>query len=105
MKTTLTLLTALLALALFTVAAADSKSQIVPNKMTTEWGRAVTPENAWHEYPRPQFERAEWQNLNGLWDYAITAKDAAQPSEWSGKILVPFAVESAVSGEASSRQP
>ena len=64
----------------------------------TVWGHAVTPANAWREYPRPQLERADWKNLNGLWDYAITAKDATQPAGWTGKILVPFAVESTLSG-------
>ena len=72
--------------------------QPVPGKMMTRWGREVTPANAWQEYPRPQFERANWQDLNGLWDYSVTAKDAAQPDSWSGKILVPFAVESTLSG-------
>jgi hypothetical protein len=38
----------------------------------TRWGKDVTPENAWREYPRPQMVRTEWQCLNGLWDYAIT---------------------------------
>ncbi len=70
----------------------------VSDKMMTNWGSAVTPENAWREYPRPQFEGSGWKNLNGLWDYAITAKDAARPVEWQGKILVPFAVESTLSG-------
>jgi beta-galactosidase/beta-glucuronidase len=70
----------------------------VPDKMMTSWGRGVQPDNAWREYPRPQFERADWQNLNGLWDYAISAKDAAVPAVWSGKILVPYAVESTLSG-------
>ena len=40
----------------------------------TKWGKQVTPENAWQEYPRPQLVRKDWQNLNGLWDYAITAE-------------------------------
>ena len=70
----------------------------VPDKMMTTWGSEVSPENAWREYPRPQFERANWQNLNGLWDYAITAKGAEKPTEWQGKILVPFAIESTLSG-------
>lgn len=42
--------------------------------------------------------REHWLNLNGLWDYAITAKDAGQPTDWAGRILVPFPVESALSG-------
>src|SRR5688572_7542104 len=42
--------------------------------------------------------RAEWQNLNGLWDYSITKKDAAAPTKFEGQILVPYPVESALSG-------
>ncbi len=50
------------------------------------------------EYPRPQMTRAKWTNLNGLWDYAIAPRDAAPPTKFEGQILVPFAVESALSG-------
>ena len=102
---TVTIISALLALAILSVGAADSKWQRVPNKMTTEWGRAVTPKNAWREYPRPQFARADWQNLNGLWDYTITAKDATPPAQWLGEILVPFAVESTLSGVGQMLAP
>ena len=42
--------------------------------------------------------REPWQNLNGLWDYAITDRGALQPAEWDGQILVPFPIESALSG-------
>lgn len=67
--------------------------------MLTEWGEQVTPENAWREYPRPAMAREGWTNLNGLWDYAVTGKDqAVAPADWGGKILVPFAIESALSG-------
>src|SRR4051812_26097973 len=66
--------------------------------LMTRWGKAVTPDNAWKEYPRPQLVRKEWQNFNGLWDYAITEKGAAKPDMWDGKILVPFCIESALSG-------
>lgn len=73
--------------------------QPVPEKMLTSWGAQVTPENAWREYPRPAFVRANWGNLNGLWKYAITSADAtALPLAWNGEILVPFALESALSG-------
>lgn len=95
------ILTLLYIIALLTVTStqgADAAWNPVPDKMMTTWGSKVTPENTWREYPRPQFERADWKNLNGLWDYAITAKDAAKPDEWQGKILVPFAVESTLSG-------
>ncbi|MCH7415076.1 beta-galactosidase [Belliella sp. R4-6] len=49
-------------------------------------------------YPRPQMERADWVNLNGEWDYAILAKGTSVPSQYQGKIKVPFAVESSLSG-------
>ena len=69
------------------------------SELITPWGAEVTPENAWTEYPRPQLVRADWQNLNGHWDYAITAVDQQQPpEEWSGKILVPYCLESKLGG-------
>lgn len=64
----------------------------------TEWAAQVDPERPLPEYPRPQLVREHWVNLNGLWDYAVTAKDAAQPTNFTGKILVPFCIESALSG-------
>lgn len=75
---------------------ADYKPAVSP--LMTQWGEAITPENAWQEHPRPQLTREKWQNLNGLWDYAITPKSGDVPSEWQGKILVPFSIESALSG-------
>jgi beta-galactosidase/beta-glucuronidase len=86
------------ALALVSTAGADPAWKPVPEKMMTTWGSELTPENAWREYPRPQLERPDWQNLNGLWDYAVTAIDMEKPAEWEGKILVPFAIESTLSG-------
>ena len=51
------------------------------------------------EYPRPQLTRADWLNLNGLWDYALSGVDAtAVPGAYTGKILVPFPYEAALSG-------
>ncbi len=77
-----------------TRAAEPFKSDLI-----TEWGAAVTPENAWTEYPRPQMARDEWQCLNGRWDYAITpAAQTDKPEQWAGKILVPFALESRLGG-------
>ncbi|OWK40519.1 glycoside hydrolase family 2 protein [Fimbriiglobus ruber] len=69
-----------------------------PTPLTTKWGKQVTPDNVWKEYPRPQLVRKEWQNLNGLWDYAITPKSGDKPDKWDGQILVPFCVESSLSG-------
>ena len=65
----------------------------------TPWSADVDPANPLPEYPRPQMEREAWQSLNGLWDYVITPRDAdVCPKEADGKILVPFAIESALSG-------
>ncbi len=69
------------------------------SELITKWGEQVTPDNAWTEYPRPQLVRNEWQNLNGQWDYAITpVEQTAVPKTWSGKILVPFCLESKLGG-------
>ena len=75
------------------------------NKIKSEWAEKVTPENVWKEYPRPQFERSEWMSLNGLWKYAIQKENLAQPKKFQGDILVPFCVESSLSGVARSVQP
>jgi beta-galactosidase/beta-glucuronidase len=68
------------------------------DRIMTEWASQVDPDNELPEYPRPQMVREEWQNLNGLWSYAITPAESARPAEFEGQILVPFAVESALSG-------
>src|SRR5690606_956666 len=78
---------------------AERSREPFQSELITEWGEQVTPENAWTEYPRPQLARPQWQNLNGQWDYAITSdQQQEQPTEWAGKILVPFALESRLSG-------
>ena len=76
----------------------DSVWQIADGPLLTTWSEDVGPENALPEYPRPQMVRNEWLNLNGLWEYAIVPSDQEQPEEWDGKILVPYPVESALSG-------
>ena len=75
--------------------------------LMTTWGEKVTPENAWREYPRPQMVRANWTNLNGQWDYAVTSvtNTPGRPTTWEGKILVPFAIESKLSGVERLIQP
>jgi len=66
--------------------------------LMTRWAADVAPNNVHPDYPRPQLVRENWSNLNGLWQYAIQPRDAAKPDEWQGEILVPFPVESALSG-------
>lgn len=82
---------------LATALTATAQWKAVEGRIMTEWANDVTPENVHSEYPRPQLVRAEWQNLNGLWDYAII-KRGTKPTTYDGEILVPFAVESALSG-------
>lgn len=64
----------------------------------TRWAKDVSPARALPEYPRPQMVRREWKSLNGLWDYAVVPLDSASPEKMDGRILVPFPVESALSG-------
>lgn len=70
----------------------------VGNKLKSQWAAQVDPNNVLPEYPRPIMVRSEWQNLNGLWDYAIKPAKQAEPATYDGKILVPFPVESSLSG-------
>ncbi|OHB64162.1 MAG: hypothetical protein A2168_05265 [Planctomycetes bacterium RBG_13_50_24] len=75
-----------------------AKWQPTNGPLMTRWARRVSPKNVHPEYPRPQMVRKSWQNLNGLWDYAIVHKSQQQPGEFDGQILVPFPIESALSG-------
>ena len=74
--------------------------------MLTRWAADIDPNAPLPEYPRPQMTRKDWQNLNGFWNYAITPKDQA-PAEgtWDGKILVPYPLESALSGVKGTLKP
>ena len=66
--------------------------------MLTRWGETLDKQQVLQEYPRPQLVRESFYNLNGLWDYAIKPVGAMEPKTMDGKILVPFAVESSLSG-------
>ncbi|WP_330469055.1 PA14 domain-containing protein [Streptomyces longwoodensis] len=67
----------------------------------TPWAKDVSADNALPEYPRPQLTRKNWQNLNGTWQFQATAEDAALPiGKLTGKILVPYPMESGLSGVA-----
>ena len=77
-----------------------SFSQYKPagDKIKTDWASEVVPENVLPEYPRPLMVRPTWKNLNGLWQYAITPKGEKTPTSFEGDILVPFCIESSLSG-------
>ncbi|AXY75037.1 beta-galactosidase [Paraflavitalea soli] len=79
---------------------AQQNWQVVPGHITTQWSANVDPANPLPEYPRPQLVRKNWQNLNGLWQYAILpkAQEETIPASFAGNILVPYAVEAALSG-------
>ncbi|MDD3788412.1 MAG: beta-galactosidase, partial [Petrimonas sp.] len=68
------------------------------DRIKTKWASQIDVKNVLPEYPRPIMERPEWQNLNGLWNYAILPVGKQTPTNFDGKILVPFAVESSLSG-------
>ena len=77
---------------------AFARWQPAGDKIKTRWASQIDVNNVLPEYPRPIMERAEWQNLNGLWNYAILPIGKQTPSTFDGKILVPFAIESSLSG-------
>lgn len=76
------------------------------DKIKTRWADEVTPQNVWQAYPRPQLQRGDWKNLNGLWDYEVTDMNAKKNSvKYGNQILVPFAIESSLSGVAQVFNP
>ena len=90
---------------IFTSIANAQSWKAVEGKIMSKWAETVNPENVWQEYPRPQFERSQWKNLNGLWDYAILKSHQIQPQKFQGKILVPFSFESSLSGVGKKINP
>lgn len=93
MKTKVTLF-----FALFFALSLSAQWEPAGDKIKTRWASEIDVNNVLPEYPRPIMERGEWQNLNGLWNYAILPVGKQKPTTFDGEILVPFAVESSLSG-------
>lgn len=88
----------LLAVLVLTSVVAFAQWKPAGDKIKTKWAETLDPNNVLPEYPRPIMERSDWSNLNGLWEYAILPMGQQEPSSFDGQILVPFAVESSLSG-------
>jgi len=91
-------MTLVLALLIISISDTLARWEPVVGKIMTRWAKEIDPDAPWPEYPRPMMVREKWQNLNGRWDYAIRPKDEKQPRRFDGKILVPYPIESALSG-------
>ena len=85
--------------------ASDETRDDSTTRLKTRWADQVDPDNPLPEYPRPQMRRARWLNLNGRWQYAIRPKREGRPRTWDGRIVVPFAVQSQLSGVAKPVGP
>ncbi|HJT35228.1 MAG TPA: glycoside hydrolase family 2 TIM barrel-domain containing protein [Pirellulales bacterium] len=96
--TTLQAFPLMICLLVFLAAARADDWKPAKGPLMSRWAEQVTPTNALPEYPRPQLVREKWQNLNGLWEYAIRTKGDSQPDAFDGQILVPYPLESALSG-------
>jgi hypothetical protein len=90
-------------LAVATLARADNATT-KPVAMKTEFAKKVDPSKPLPEYPRPQLVRADWQSLNGSWQYAVTDAAATKPV-YNGQIVVPFPIQSQLSGVAKPFDP
>lgn len=78
---------------------------IVKGNILTKWAEDVDPNAPLPEYPRPQMVRDDWLSLNGLWEYDIVDKNQGKAAQYDGHILVPFCIESALSGVKRILQP
>lgn len=77
---------------------AQAQWKPVGDKLKSTWAEQIDPQHVLPEYPRPLIERSQWTNLNGLWEYAVTPRGMAEPASFDGQILVPFCIESSLSG-------
>ncbi len=97
----------LFAIPLLALGTALSQAQTRPApRLPTRWTRDVLPANPLPDYPRPQMARTAWKSLNGEWDYALRDKAVANaPSTYTGRIVVPYPLESALSGVRMASVP
>ena len=98
MKTRIALIIAMAAAFLGGCRQQESNWAPAGDRIKTRWAQEVNPANVHKEYPRPQMIRKTWQSLNGLWDYAVTPAQENEMPEAEGQILVPFCIESSLSG-------
>lgn len=89
-----------LAFALMSCIFMEAKAQWQPveGRIKTEWAEKVDPQHVLPEYPRPIMKRTDWMNLNGLWQYAVIKRGESLSPKMDGDILVPFCIESSLSG-------
>ena len=78
---------------------------IAKNEIRTRWAEEVSSDIPLPKYPRPQLKREKWKNLNGLWDFKIVDKSKMEVQNYTGKILVPFPIESALSRVTQKLKP
>jgi len=98
MKARIILLVATALLNFMGIAGQAQDYKMKPVAIQSRWAKEVSPFNALKEYPRPAMVRAGWTNLNGLWDYVVMPKNLDAKVLAEGKILVPYPIESALSG-------
>ncbi|QDH81052.1 beta-galactosidase [Echinicola soli] len=76
----------------------EQNEELLSYEMKTRWTDQVDGDNVWSGYPRPQLQREQWTNLNGTWDYVISPRKSGQPDHFEGEVMVPFPIESTLSG-------
>ncbi|HND56299.1 MAG TPA: hypothetical protein PLV92_27970, partial [Pirellulaceae bacterium] len=87
-----------LSMLLFVVSSNADDSERLPKRIVSRWAKDVDPARPLPEYPRPQLSRPDWVSLNGRWDFAIRPREDQAVEKFDEQIVVPFPVESTLSG-------